>query len=78
MPVILSVLLAATAIPKAAEIEFDACPQVNVSYSLSDGEGKDVCHSVYGWYRTHPGVRLKSYARKLDALHPIQCGHRVC
>ena len=32
--------LAATAIPKAAEIEFDACPQVNVSYSLSDGEGK--------------------------------------
>jgi NhaP-type Na+/H+ and K+/H+ antiporter len=35
---------------------------------------KDVCHSVYGWYRTHPGVRLKFYARKLDALHPIQCG----
>ena len=25
---------------QAAEIEFDACPQVNVSYSLSDGEGK--------------------------------------
>ena len=31
---------AATAIPRATEIELDACPQVNVSYSLSDGEGK--------------------------------------
>ena len=26
----------------------------------------------------HPGVRLKFYARKLDALHPIQCGHKAC
>ena len=32
--------LAATAIPKAAEMEFEACPQVKVSYSLSFGEGK--------------------------------------
>ena len=26
--------------PKAAEMELEACPQVNVSYSLSEGEGK--------------------------------------
>src|SRR5574344_255019 len=32
--------LAATAIPKAADMEFDACPAVKVSYSLSSGEGK--------------------------------------
>ena len=31
--------LAATAIPNAAEMELDACPQVKVSYSLSLGEG---------------------------------------
>ena len=30
----------ATAMPKAAEMELEACPQVNVSYSLSEGEGK--------------------------------------
>ena len=33
-------LAEATAMPKAAEMELDACPQVKVSYSLSDGEGK--------------------------------------
>ena len=32
--------LAATAIPKAAEMLFEACPQVKVSYLLSLGEGK--------------------------------------
>ena len=31
---------AATAIPKAADIELDACPHVKVSYSLSEGVGK--------------------------------------
>ena len=31
--------LALTAIPSAAEMEFDACPHVNVSYWLSDGVG---------------------------------------
>ena len=30
---------AATAIPSAAEMEFEACPEVNESYSLSKGEG---------------------------------------
>ena len=32
--------LAATAIPRAADIEFEAWPHVKVSYSLSDGHGK--------------------------------------
>ena len=32
--------LAAIAMPKAAEMELEAWPQVNVSYSLSKGEGK--------------------------------------
>lgn len=32
--------VAATAIPNAAEMEFDACPHVKVSYSLSSGDGK--------------------------------------
>ena len=32
--------LAATAIPKAAEIELDACPAIKASYSLSLGFGK--------------------------------------
>ena len=31
--------LAATAIPNAAEIEFEACPHAKVSYSLSEGDG---------------------------------------
>ena len=31
---------AATAMPSAADIEFEACPLVKVSYSLSSGEGK--------------------------------------
>ena len=31
--------LAATAIPSAADIELDACPQAKVSYSLSSGAG---------------------------------------
>ena len=31
--------LAATDIPKAADIELDACPAVKVSYLLSKGEG---------------------------------------
>jgi len=29
-----------TAIPKATDMEFEAWPQVQVSYSLSSGEGK--------------------------------------
>ena len=33
-------LAAATAIPRAAEIELEACPHVKVSYSLSSGDGK--------------------------------------
>ena len=33
-------LCAATAMPNATEIELEACPHVNVSYSLSLGEGK--------------------------------------
>ena len=33
-------LCSATAIPSAAEMLFEACPQVKVSYSLSAGEGK--------------------------------------
>ena len=40
-------LSAATAMPKAAEMELDACPQVNVSYSLSAGEGKG--HSPFSF-----------------------------
>ena len=33
-------ILSATAIPNAALMLFEACPQVNVSYSLSCGQGK--------------------------------------
>ena len=33
------VFFAATAMPSAAEMELEACPHVNVSYSLSRGEG---------------------------------------
>ena len=35
-----SVPLAATAIPRAAEMLFEACPHIKVSYSLSSGVGK--------------------------------------
>ncbi len=34
------VVLSAMAIPKAAEMEFEACPATKVSYSLSFGFGK--------------------------------------
>ena len=33
-------LWSATAIPSAADMLLDACPQVNVSYMLSSGHGK--------------------------------------
>ena len=35
----LSVRFAAMAIPSAADMELDACPHANVSYSLSSGDG---------------------------------------
>ncbi|CCZ37897.1 uncharacterized protein BN707_01789 [Bacteroides fragilis CAG:558] len=54
---------AATAMPSAAEMELEACPQVNVSYSLSSGEGKG---------RIPPSLRLveKASRRPVSILCP--------
>ena len=38
----LPVFFAASAIPSAAEIELEACPQTKLSYSLSNGDGKGI------------------------------------
>ena len=55
--------LSATAMPNAAEMLFEACPQTKASYSLSSGEGKG---------RMPPSLRLveKRSRRPVRILWP--------